>query len=428
MEKFLNFIEKNRTWSLAIIFVLTILAYSNIFANQFVWDDPDFYQNWPALYSFESLPRLVLGEVPIQHFGVFRPLRSIIQLFIFQILGSTNLIGYHLLSLAIHLIGVWLFYWLTEKITGKRTVAFLAALFFGLHPIHTEAITYITTSIDEIGIIWALLSIFFYLKFNPKKPVRKNYIFSLIFALMAFFSYEITLILPALIILIDLFQKNFDYNKIKEKIKCYLPYFIALGFWVAMKLALAPQNRQLLFGQDVSLPLRLLTMGKVFVKYLFLLIWPRDLNVYHEIIFAQNFGDLKAILAWVFLFALVISAIILAKKIPAASFAVFWFFISLAPVSNIIPTGIIMAEKYTYLASFSICFLLAVILEKLISGQKQLYKYSAILAVLAIVIFYGAATYARNFDWKNDKTLWEKTLTQRPDFEPVLKALKQLEE
>ena len=169
-------------------------------------------------------------------------------------------------------------------------------------------------------------------------------------------------------------------------------------------------------------------MGKVFVKYLFLLIWPRDLNVYHEIIFAQNFGDLKAILAWVFLFALVISAIILAKKIPAASFAVFWFFISLAPVSNIIPTGIIMAEKYTYLASFSICFLLAIILGKLILGQKQLYKYSAILAVLAIVIFYGAATYARNFDWKNDKTLWEKTLTQRPDFEPVLKALKQLEE
>src|SRR3989344_40794 len=121
MKKLLNFIEKNRAGALAIIFILTALVYSNIFANQFVQDDPDFYQNWPALYSFESLPRLVLGEVPIQHFGVFRPLRSIIQLFIFQILGSTNLIGYHLLSLAIHLIGAWLFYWLTEKITGQHT-------------------------------------------------------------------------------------------------------------------------------------------------------------------------------------------------------------------------------------------------------------------------------------------------------------------
>ncbi|OGY53526.1 MAG: hypothetical protein A2912_06095 [Candidatus Buchananbacteria bacterium RIFCSPLOWO2_01_FULL_40_23b] len=429
MAKLINFFETKKALPLLLVLFLTTLVYSNIFTNDFIWDDPDFYANWPALYAFKSLPELLSGHLPPQHAGIFRPLRSVTQLFIVQTFGNidspnqqTTKFIYHLISLLIHLVSILAVYLIIELIFEKKLLAFLTALFFGLHPIHTEAITYFTTSIDIIGLIFLLWAIYFYLK---SRKLKNNllYFWSVTFAFLAYFFYEITLILPLFLILIDLFKNNWQISALKEKIKIYLPYWLGLGLWLFFRLTLPVGMRLYSTQNEFNLYDRLFTASKTVFKYLYLLFIPYPLNVYHQITIAENIWEPKVVLTILGIIFLVLTALVLTKKWPIISLAIFWFFLALAPVSNIFPTGMILAEKYAYLSSIASCLVLAYLVFSLLKNENKIIKVSGVIFLLIISLGYGTITYARNFDWKDNETLWQKTLTQRPDYGRVYNNL-----
>lgn len=434
MDKIINFLTQKKLVSLVIILVLTTLVYSNIFSNKLVWDDPDFYQNWLALYSYKNIPNLLAGELPPQHLGVYRPLRSVFQLVIIQLLGTkistigteniTNTFGFHLISLIIHLAGVLGVYFFIEILGKNRAWAFLTALIFALHPIHVEAITYLTTSIDVIGVVLLFWSIYFYLK-SQEINQKINYLISIILAWLAFFTYEITLVLPLLLILADLYKNDFDWQKLKTKIKYYFAYFTGVFLWLIIRLSLSAKikSRALSSTLEITTGERILTTSKAFLKYLYLLFVPYPLNVYHKIDFAKNLFETKVILSVLTLLALVILAFVLTKKSKVIAFCIFWFFLGLAAVANIFPTGIVMAEKYTYLSSLSISLFLGWSIYLLLKQEKRIIQAFGIILILAITIPYGYLTYARNADWQSDEVLWQKTLKQRPDYGRVYNNL-----
>lgn len=434
MEKILNFLNQKRVFSLILILIVTTVVYSNIFSNEFVWDDPDFYGNWPVLYNFKNIPDLLTGGLPPGHGGVYRPLRSVFQLFIFQLLGgevktlesgaTKNLFGYHLISLLIHLAGVIAIYFLIELLTEKRILAFFTALIFGVHPIHTEAITYFTTSIDIIGAVFFLWAIYLYLKSQNKAGVKwLIYTFSVILAWLAFFTYEITLVLPLVIVLIDLYKQNFRVESLKEKIKFYPAYWIGIFVWLTLRLSLDIGVRAFSSTIETNLFTRLLTVSKAIMKYIYILFIPYPLNVYHKINFSWTLAEPKVFLSILAIVGLLIIAIVIAKKRKIISLSIFWFFLCLAPVSNVFPTAIVMAEKYTYLASVSACLILAWLIYQLIKTDKKILQIVSLLIILIVTTAYGSLTYARNFDWQNDEILWLKTLELRPDYGRVYNNL-----
>ena len=419
MEKIFNFLERKKILTLLLILAITTIAYSNIIANGFVWDDPDFYKNWTALYRWDSVGQLLQGQVPIQHEGVYRPLRGVIQLFLFQAIGPSNIPAYHVVSLLIHLAAVVAVYLLIEKLFGSRIMAGFTALLFGLHPIHTEAITYLTTSIDAIGVVFLLWSIYGYLK-NQKKWL----IVSVMLSWLAFFTYEMTLILPLLLLLIEWQKADYHYQPAFKKIKSLWPYFVGLGLWLIVRLSIQVGERSLTPDpSQSSLPIRLITIGKAIVKYLYLLIWPNPLNVFHKIDLSRSLAEPKVFAAWLLVVLLAVASLVFAKKLKVVSFSLLWFFICFLPVANVIPTGIIMAEKYMYLASLSISIAIAYCLWQLTQKNNRLWTTVAIIVLVVISALYGIRTYARNFDWSSNATLWAATLRVRPDYGRVYSNL-----
>src|SRR3989344_5140944 len=77
-------------------------------------------------------------------------------------------------------------------------VPFVSGLLFGLHPVHTETITYISSSMEATGIAFALLAFYLYLL------GKKYYWWSVAAGVAAFFTHEITLVLPVLVLLYEL--------------------------------------------------------------------------------------------------------------------------------------------------------------------------------------------------------------------------------
>src|SRR3990167_4657703 len=115
---------------LAVVLLITALAYLNIFGNGFVIDDQYFIVEKSAN--------------PVSQQGVFRPIRSLLYTTYFQIFGTTNSTGYHLHSLLVHLAATGLVYLIIlnfkflilnqgQKSKILNNLAFIAALLFGLH-------------------------------------------------------------------------------------------------------------------------------------------------------------------------------------------------------------------------------------------------------------------------------------------------------
>lgn len=101
-------------------------------------------------------------------------------------------------------------------------------------------------------------------------------------------------------------------------------------------------------------------------------------------------------------------------------FGLVWIFATLATVSNIIPIGAVLGERFLYLPSVGFCIAVASIPislnkpNKPVPGQVQeLGNYSMVVLII-VTIWWGYLTFSRNYEWKNDETLWSATLKNHP--------------
>ena len=415
-----------------LIIIISSVSYTNIIKNEFVWDDPKFV-SWAGAKDFNDIYNFFKGEVPEGHGGVYRPLRSIFYVISYK-LWKLNPVGYHLQSILIHLISTILIYFIVLNITEKRIIGFMSALLFGVHPIHTETITSITGSFDIIGVIFFLISFYLYLKASSSEnQYNIKYVLSIIFALFAFLTYELTLTLPLLIILYEFCFKKIKKKGIIRKIKAYSLYFVIMSFYFFTRYIIlkVPGRANYLAN---SFYFTMLTMTKAFLKYILLVLFPISPNVNHTIsegilslayadfnekaILAQSLFDLHILFATAVIAVLFIIAIKSFNKYPIVSFCIGWFFIGLAPVLNIIPQGSILSEKYLYISSFGFCLLFSYGIHQIYNITHNKMKYVKVVLILFFIITtiaYSMQTFSRNKDWKNELTLWSKTVEQSPN-------------
>src|SRR3989338_283246 len=178
--------------SILFLLITILVSYTNIFQNEFVWDDEFFIEENINIRDLGNIPKFFTE--PSTGY-LYRPLRSVFYTINYQI-WKHNVFGYHLNSLLLHSSITILFFFITLKITNKTSFSFIASLFFATHPIHTARITNMTAAFDVFGILFLLLSFFFYILFS-KENKKYCYLLSIVFYLLAIFSSEeaITLIL-----------------------------------------------------------------------------------------------------------------------------------------------------------------------------------------------------------------------------------------
>lgn len=425
----------NLKFQIIFILVLTSIVYANTLNNEIVWDDATF-MNWEATRSFKNMGYFLRGGLPEAHLGDYRPLKGIILTLDYK-LFKLNPIGYHIQAILIHLSATFLVFLVTfelfKVVVGERWskfTSFLSALLFGIHPIQTEAITFITSSTDILGVSFFLASLYFYIRASREVELRSILIItSLVFAFFAFFTYPITLILPIVLILYD-FIFNHD---LKSRISgiYYLFYFALVLFYFILKFLLLSELGEKNFPAH-NFYFTLLAMAKVLLKYISLIILPLQQSINHEIrngisaltyvdynenaILAQKITDFYFIISASIISALIIFAIFIRKRFPVITFCIFFFFIALLPVSNIIPLNNLMYERYLYLASYGWCLLASYSVYLILAnwGRHLIVRSLVLLLVVSIVSFYSVKTYMRNRDWNDQETFWSKALKDSP--------------
>ena len=133
---------------------ITALVYVATLSFGFVYDDvPQILKN-PAVHSWRYVPQYFTSHVwaaiyPNTSGNYYRPL-FLLWLKVNYALFGTHAAGWHLTSVACHVLATWLVFRIAQQLSCDRLTAFLAALIFGLHPAHVENVAWISGVSDPL--------------------------------------------------------------------------------------------------------------------------------------------------------------------------------------------------------------------------------------------------------------------------------------
>jgi hypothetical protein len=374
------------------IIIVGTLTYSNTFDASWHFDD---HTAIVENYSIRNLKATVLGA------GLVGGSRWIgfVTFALNYHFGKLNVFGYHLVNICIHLISAMLVYLLVlltfrtpslKEQPLSRHAAFLslaAGLIFVAHPIQTQAVTYIVQRFTSLATLFYLLSLVLFIKarllnhegkpfFSPSH--LSCYLSSLLAAFLAMKTKEITITLPAIILLCELCFFSPSVKALTKKFLYLLPllltFFIiplsryGIGLFgisggtfmgiaeVGDVIGDATQETAAISRNDY-----LLTQFNVIVTYIRLLFLPINQNLDYDYPLAHSLFAFPTFLSFLFLVMLVIVGVWIFRKSRLISFGIFWFFITLSVESSIIPIRDVIFEHRVYLPSvgFVICLTVA---------------------------------------------------------------------
>ncbi|MEE9614218.1 MAG: hypothetical protein V3W31_04595, partial [Thermodesulfobacteriota bacterium] len=350
--------------AIIVLFMVSSVVYLNSLPNGFVYDDlPQVVQN-PRIQDPSSLPDIFLTDVwsfsGRNASNYYRPVMYLIFTADYHLFGL-NPLGFHLTSVLLHAGVTVMVFLITSFILGSpsraqggtendaspaaggRGTAFFAALLFATHPVHTEAVAWVSGVPELSFTLFYLLSFYFYIR--EDRPGL-----SLVFFLLAALSKETALTLPLVMAAYDrCFGKGLAFYSL---LKRYLPYLAVAALYFAVRSyvvgGLAPVN----VHAGLSAYEQFINVFPLFAQHLGKLLLPMNLNVTHTFHPISSMLEWRGILSLFAAAAFMAAVWLLMRRSPTAAFGLLLVAVPLLPALYIPALGEhAFAERYLYMPS-----------------------------------------------------------------------------
>jgi hypothetical protein len=403
--------------NLGIIILAVIIVYGATLANGFVWDDHAIVQGRNVYRTFD-LRAMVLS---LGNELEYLPLRDISYAIDYKLWGERAAFGFHLSNLLIYLASLFFVYFVTVEIlkllrteatpTLLKSVSLLVTLFYALHPIQVQAVSFVTCRNVLLSGLFFYAACYLYLRSWQRDACLSVplYAGAILCFLLALLSKATVIIFPLILCGIEWARSS----GLQAKIKRTAPFFtIALIFYfvfrsVAVKAQLISEDPtdsfSEIFGQKIAIA------GQIPWFYLKKLIIPFGFAADYEDTFTRNITSGMAILAVSGIILVIFLCWKLRASYPHQFFGVFWFFATLLPVMNFFETNPIVSDRYAYLPNYGFCLILGTTVIFKIKNT-ELSRYVAIIFICLASIISIKMTKV----WKSDLSLWESNVKSAP--------------
>ncbi|HNQ16693.1 MAG TPA: tetratricopeptide repeat protein [Candidatus Woesebacteria bacterium] len=432
---------------LILLFCLTALCYLPFVNSPFIWDDQQFVTENQTIQSFNFAQ--MFKESTTAGGGInsnyYRPLTSI-SFAIDTGWWGNNPIGFHLTNLVLHLTAGLLLFWLLINLGLSNRWRFWVTTFFLLHPVQTEAVTYISSRGDSLSTVFLLFGLnSFWLSFQKKKLHFSLYDLQISFSqpfllftsalslILAVLSKELALSglgLYGLILLLHLFQTQ---QTIKVIFSKYLPTTIAIVFLLILGLGYTYVRQTTLnFDPDFdysvidpqypsSLSVRLLTFTRALPRYIGTFAFPYALHMDHVLPVIHSILNPWTISVFLVSILIVLLSILEKNKLKTLwlGFGVLWFVIGLVPISGIVPVNGLFYEHWLYIPIVGLLISTAALLRLInnfLSKQKKLKQAQQVFSDLNlylpgfVLLIMIVITLRQNYIWSDHIRFYEYTL------------------
>lgn len=334
-----------------------------------------------------------------------------------------NLWGYHLVNLLIHLAaGVVLFGVARRTFSHVQSLApaawwlaFAVALLWLVHPLHTEAVTYVVQRVESLMGLFYLLTLYCAIRAGGGPHARAWAAAAIAACAAGMATKEVMVTAPVLVAAWDwLFLRS---GRLRDRVPLYLGL---AATWVILVFLVLDEHR----GPSVQVAdgmvwRYLATQAGVITHYLRLAVFPAPLVFLYTWPIQPSLASVAPHALWIGLLILLTGAGLVRRQ-PLA-FAGAWFLLILAPTSSVLPIVTeVAAEHRMYLplaavigAACALAFLAARPLASR-AGVRALLAAGVVVTV-GLAVTLGAMTRERNRDYWSDEGLWRDTVEKDPD-------------
>ena len=445
------------TWLVVVVLIAAaVWAYSTSFAGVFVMDDkfaiadnPNIKALWPLTTSM-SAPE----ESPVSG----RPIASLTLAINYALAPEEvrdvlspggpsappelrerflrNVWGYHFFNLLLHVLTALAMYGVirrtlcTPRLRARfgqvsTPLAFVASLIWVVHPLLTDAITYVAQRTEVLMGLFFFLTL--YCSIRAWNAPRLWTAAAIASCALGMGSKQTMVAAPFIVGLWDWIFATADPATIRQSRRSLYAGLAATWIILAVLVAMERWPHSIGFAREGWTPWTyLLTQSGVIVHYVRLSLTGSPLSLDYD------GWPMARSIAQVAQYALPLAIIVVATGVAIVrrrpwGFPGGWFFVTLAPSSSVLPLATeIAAERRMYLPLAAL--IVAAVVAAYLIGQRVLdlsisdLRRRRIIAVTLTVIIVGgiaiacgAATYARNRDYWSDERIWQDTVEKRPN-------------
>lgn len=393
------------------------IVYTNSLTAPFQYDDYD------TIMQNKDI-RVLTDLKSITTHSLFRPALFLTFAINYHISGL-NPISYHIVNLLLHLINTILVFFLIKRTARSllgsersETAALITSILFAVHPIGTEAITYISSRSSALATTFFLSSFLAYTGSVDSVSIKNRvvlYFLALILFVVGVASKEIILTLPIMFILWDSYCLRIGAKDIIKRIfSVHLPLVILILIGILVRIYFFLTYEKVGGVLPRTVYENLLTQSEVIIKYIRLLILPFGQNLIHNYPTVRSILNLYTILCIFTISSLIWFAVRHRRDLPFISFGILWFFITLLPSSSFIPFQEAMTEKHLYLPMIgvfiSVSGLIALVSTRVPTMIRDLsYLITALILILSVLTVY------RNYIWADSIRLWNDIVRKTPN-------------
>ena len=424
---------------------LVCLAYGNTLHHSFHFDDISSILQKPWIRGLDKIPDFIFSYSQ-------RPL-VILSFNINYAISGFKEWSYHVFNITFHLLVVVLIYRLGKLIVSQMSegttslvkvptqMPLLAASIFAVHPLNTQAVTYISSRSSILATIFYLVTVILFFEGLYKKvdkETKTNYVFVVGAAISFGIGFLCKLIVVSLPAILFSYHYYFISNhNLKIWLKRQRKWILGVGgFLVTIFLFKKIYGDGLLRASlvDVTAWDYFRTqLGVIPLEYFRKMLFPFNLTIDTNFQVVKHWGSLVAIGGLIILGVFSIVWIKLSqvkkqsKKYGPEAFGLIWIVITLSPTSSFIPLLDMAAEHRTYLPLVGFSIFLSSLLIRLksfikksievgtsdICSNKKMLRVSVALILLVLASFL-VGTRERNKVWKDEVSLWADAKQKAP--------------
>lgn len=409
----------------AILLILISLAYANALHSPFQFDDAKNIANNHDIRDYHNYTK----------FSAIRYRHVIASSFALNYyLGGVKPFGYHLFNIVVHACATLLVFVISfismEKgaLKGRvvaMRVALVAALFFAIGPVSSEAITYISGRASSLSALLCLLSLFLFILGSLRGAgFILQRVFFFLLSLGAFFAAVLTketaVILPFLIMIYDgCFMRTEYWERRRVRLICF--YSIIPGLVIVFLLKSSASVSVFRWWLNQADLYYALAQIKNYCYAIRLLVFPVNLAIDYGSTYTFDWAEpvfIGSVVLWVGILFLAVKKV---RATPILLFATLWFLIAISPTNSFIPREDVLSERNLYLPSFGLVILFSSLLigskrphESVLSGRLQVDIGLCCGVLLTIVTTYSILLVARNNIYRSPLSFWEDTYRKAP--------------
>jgi len=387
--------------NIAVVF-LCILATAILYAGDlrlgfFRIDDPQYVLSnaWIQGVTWEHIRQILSNSYYLNY--------SPLHLFSYMLdhaIAGLNAYAFHLSSNLWAGIVAGLVYLVALALTQYRPTAIAAAILFVVHPVHVEAVAWISSRKDLVAAAFVLPALLTYLKYRQREAFAW-YIASLLLFVLALLGKLSVIAVPAVLLSIDLFiEKRLLGRSILDKI----PFVL-----LAALVALAVQHAQPETGAEHDMSI----LAASFAQGMWLLTGLANYVLYR--VPPSNGTALTQFAGAVFLLTLFVSPLLLRKRYPLVTVLIYWILFTYLP-TQVLPFSYPVTDRYLFLPSIGAVILIAWLVFK---ATNHLPRWN-LAAAMALVTLIGLVWLRNTVDylseWRNPRSVWYAATRKTNDF------------